>query len=306
MSQGRLARLSALAVWAGGLALTVIVLVRLGHGALSAPPVGHGVAGLRRWIADRDAATVVMAHFRLAGLGMAAYLTATTALGVAVRLSGVPAAVRAADVFTVPLVRRILAGTVGVIVAVGPLVGPTGGFAATPDPTQSSTTFFATADDPPVMRRLPDGPGASTTTTPTTTTPTTTTRTMTGPRLGPTSTTATPPSAVPTVTTPAATTPATVPAPAAPVAALAAPAARAAAPPIVPPAALGTWTVRPGDHLWLIATKVAEHHTGTADARLVDRYWRAVIDLNRSSLPDPANPDLLFSGMEIRLPPLPA
>ena len=288
MSRGRLSSLCGLSLWAGGLALAVAVLVGLGNGALSAPPVDHGVAGLSAWIAQRDAATVVMALFRMAGLAMALYLAVATAMGIAARLSGVPAAVRAVDVCTVPLVRRVLTGTVGVILATGPLLAPGGGYASVPDPTPSSiTAATAPPDDPPVMRRLPDGPGAPTMTAPEQATSTTTT------------------AAAPSTTTPMTSAAPDVAPIVVPSGVSAAPATNLPDPPTpAVPAALGSWTVRPGDHLWLIAATVAERHAGRADARLVDRYWRAVIDLNRSSLPDPHNPDLLFSGMEIRLPPL--
>ncbi|GAC1533460.1 MAG: hypothetical protein NVS3B12_12870 [Acidimicrobiales bacterium] len=282
MSGRNLRSAAGLALWAGGLAVATTVLFDLGGGALSTPPVHHGWAELHAWMAERDAATVVMALLRVAGLGMALYLVATTAVGIAVRLAGVPAAIRAVDLVTVPLVRQVLAGTVGVILAAGPLVSPGGGYASTPEPTtSSSTTVLASPHDPPIMRRLPDGPGPTTTATPTT--------------------------AVPPVVT---TSPSRIGAPGvAPGAGpdTAGPAPQVSTPSGPPvPATLESWTVRPGDHLWLIAATVTRRHTGTAELGAVDRYWRAVIELNRSSLPDPANPDLLFSGMEIRLPPLPA
>ncbi|GAC1589831.1 MAG: hypothetical protein NVS3B21_06830 [Acidimicrobiales bacterium] len=312
MSRGRLSRLCGLALWAGGLALAVAVLVGLGNGALAAPPVDHGMAGLSGWIAERDAATVVMVLFRMAGLAMALYLAVATAIGIAARLSGVPAAVSAVDVFTVPLVRRVLTGTVGVILAAGPLIAPGGGYASVPDPTPSSiTAVTATPDDPPVMRRLPDGPGAPTTTAPEQARSTTIAPPQPATTSTSTTTAAPPPSTSITAAASSTNTPMTTAGPAGaptdlPPAASPARATNVEEPPTpAAPTALGSWTVRPGDHLWLIAATVAERHSGTADARLVDRYWRAVIDLNRSSLPDPHNPDLLFSGMEIRLPPLP-
>ncbi|GAC1308738.1 MAG: hypothetical protein NVSMB16_05040 [Acidimicrobiales bacterium] len=279
MSRRRLCSIAALALWAGGLTVAITVLLRLGRGALCTPPVHHGWAGLHRWIAERDAPTVVMAVLRLAGLGMALYLMAATAVGIAVRLSGVPAAIRAVDLCTVPLVRRVLAGTVGVILTAGPLLAPSTGYAANPEPATSSTAaVLATPDDPPIMRRLPDAPGQPTTTTIVAPAPTTAPPTTAPPLVspGPRPSTPGPSSQVPAPSTPAV------------------------------PAAVGSWTVRPGDHLWLIASTVTQRHRGTTEAGVVDRYWRAVIELNRSSLPDPANPDLLFSGMEIRLPPLPA
>jgi hypothetical protein len=64
-------------------------------------------------------------------------------------------------------------------------------------------------------------------------------------------------------------------------------------------------TVRSGDNLWSIA---AEHLTAHRDERPtaaeVIPYWRALIEANRDVLPDPDNADLLFPGVELRLPPI--
>ncbi|MEY2464846.1 MAG: hypothetical protein QOH64_2984, partial [Acidimicrobiaceae bacterium] len=38
--------------------------------------------------------------------------------------------------------------------------------------------------------------------------------------------------------------------------------------------------------------------------REVTRYWRALIEANRASLPDPLNPDLLFAAAVLVLPPV--
>jgi hypothetical protein len=69
-----------------------------------------------------------------------------------------------------------------------------------------------------------------------------------------------------------------------------------------------TWEVRPGDHFWGVAERIlTEVWQGAAptDAE-VDPYWRAVVEANRSMLRDPANPDLLFPGQVITVPPPPA
>ena len=60
----------------------------------------------------------------------------------------------------------------------------------------------------------------------------------------------------------------------------------------------------PGDHLWGVSEQALSAHLGrpATDAE-IDGYWRRVIDLNRDSLLDPDEPDLVFSGQVIELPP---
>ena len=66
------------------------------------------------------------------------------------------------------------------------------------------------------------------------------------------------------------------------------------------------WVVQPGDHLWHIAEQTLSTALGRAvsDAEIIP-YWKQVIEVNRQALPDPANPDLIFPGMRVALPPLP-
>ena len=62
--------------------------------------------------------------------------------------------------------------------------------------------------------------------------------------------------------------------------------------------ASGEWRVRPGDSLWSIAEATA----GSPDR--VPGYWLRLIALNRSTLPFPDDPSLLFPGDILVLPPL--
>ncbi len=65
-----------------------------------------------------------------------------------------------------------------------------------------------------------------------------------------------------------------------------------------------TVTVEAGDHLWGIAEAVLQQGLGRPPTTAeIDPYWRAVVDLNRANLADPDNPDLLFKGQVIDLPP---
>ena len=83
-------------------------------------------------------------------------------------------------------------------------------------------------------------------------------------------------------------------------------AAGTAAPP-APAAAPVTWKVAPGDHFWSVAERVLARarQRPPADAE-VDPYWRSLVAANRDRLRDPANPDLLFPGQELVVPPVPA
>ena len=78
---------------------------------------------------------------------------------------------------------------------------------------------------------------------------------------------------------------------------------RAPAPPPATPTT--TITLAPGDHLWSVAARTLATAWGRPPAeREVAPYWRLLVDLNRSSLPNPADPDLVFPGEVIRLPPV--
>ena len=71
-------------------------------------------------------------------------------------------------------------------------------------------------------------------------------------------------------------------------------------------AAPSEWIVRPGDNLWFIAEQtLAAGWDRSPSDRQVAGYWMSVIATNRSRLPDPSDPSLLFAGDIIVLPPLP-
>jgi nucleoid-associated protein YgaU len=79
-----------------------------------------------------------------------------------------------------------------------------------------------------------------------------------------------------------------------------------AAPPSPPPPTAtpsNTWTVRPGDHFWVIAEATLAQSLGRqpADGETAG-YWRRLVETNQGRLADPSNPDLLFTGQVIELP----
>ncbi len=60
--------------------------------------------------------------------------------------------------------------------------------------------------------------------------------------------------------------------------------------------------VRAGDSLWLLARTTLTHATGSLPGdSAVARYWRAVIDANRSTLRS-GDPSLIFPGEMVVLP----
>lgn len=63
------------------------------------------------------------------------------------------------------------------------------------------------------------------------------------------------------------------------------------------------WLVESGDHLWGIAESVlAEQHGDAPDEGETARYWGALIEANTSVI---ADPDLIFPGQVLTLPPAP-
>jgi hypothetical protein len=67
--------------------------------------------------------------------------------------------------------------------------------------------------------------------------------------------------------------------------------------------------VRPGDDLWSIAAATVAAAQGPAGrdqpptAGEIATYWGRVLSSNRARLPDPDNPNLIFPGDRIELPP---
>lgn len=57
-----------------------------------------------------------------------------------------------------------------------------------------------------------------------------------------------------------------------------------------------TWTIRPGDSFWSIAEEVTQGSAAGA-------YWSRLVQANRDRLVEPDDPDLLFPGQSVVLPP---
>lgn len=59
-----------------------------------------------------------------------------------------------------------------------------------------------------------------------------------------------------------------------------------------------------GEHFWAIAERVVRDVDPAASLAAVTAYWASLIDANLDRLPDPSNPDLVFVGQQLVLPPL--
>ena len=71
-------------------------------------------------------------------------------------------------------------------------------------------------------------------------------------------------------------------------------------------AAPAAWTVRPGDHFWAVAEQVlsAAWRRAPNDNEIAP-YWRSLVAANRDRLLDRTNPDLVFPGQVLVVPPPP-
>lgn len=82
-----------------------------------------------------------------------------------------------------------------------------------------------------------------------------------------------------------------------------------AAPPEVPEASPemtdDEWLVGPGDSFWAIAEEVLNERPTPPDDTAIAQYCRHLIAANHNRLAQPAQPDLLFPGQLLTLPPPP-
>lgn len=142
------------ATWIVALVATILVLDRLGSGQLSTPPLLDR-SELQLWLDDRDAVVAAFAVVRLIGLALAWYLLVVTVLGLAARLSHIPALVRLADLATLPAVRKVL----GAVAGVGITASAASLMAANlfPDQPARGPGTGALADTQVVLERLPEG-----------------------------------------------------------------------------------------------------------------------------------------------------
>ena len=288
-----LSRATALLALGGGSAL---VLWRARPRQALLPSIHHA-GGIAAALGHHDPVLTVVALARGVGLVLAGYLLVTSGLALVALLTRSRALSRVARAVTVPALRRLLPATLGfgLVLATTAAASP-GATAGSPSPGSTGraptpTTTTAPAPRADLLTRLPEGsPDRSPTTE---IAPTTPERASTPAPSPPPAQRqrahsddiarfhldASPPAPSPT-TTRSAPRPAPTPHTGAP-----------------------TWTVRPGDHLWGIAAATLRQRLGRVptDAE-VEPYWRRLIDLNRSRLVDPGNPDLIFPTQVFDLP----
>jgi hypothetical protein len=242
-----------MALWIAGLVGAIAVLRALGHGALAPPAVRQ----VRPWLATRGPYAAVAALLRLIALGLAWYLLVTTLVALGVRLLRAPGLVRAADIVTLPSVRRLAAGVAGVSLALSALSLPAPAGASPfrspadvrrPDPGPAGET-------PPVMRWIAAPVDPQT-------------------RPAPTRT---PQRRAPPLVDPSP------PGPGVPV----------GDQPVWPAA----WIVHRGDNLWQIASTVLATTWGRPPTNTeIAGYWLRLVDTNKTRLVFGADPSLIYPG----------
>lgn len=104
-----------LALWMAGLVVGILAFHALGTGRLAPPPASP--SGWSGWAAGRDPLLATVAVLRLVVLGLAWYLVGATSIGLIARLLRAAHLVRLADALTIPMVRRMLQGAVGLTMA---------------------------------------------------------------------------------------------------------------------------------------------------------------------------------------------
>jgi hypothetical protein len=257
---------------------------------------------------------------------MLALTTATVALGVTTSLAGSASA-------------ALRVGPPGHTAAPTPGAADPRGRPAAPPP--GPPLLWRVPSSPPgapLLRRVPPTTTVPATTVPASTVPATTVPTTTVP------TTPVPTPAVPTTPTPDSTTPDNPPpaapprptgpssetgspssdpspgrvttpppstpphsgasAPAGPTTGRPSPTHRRRAPGTQPPVPV-RYVVQPGDSFWSIAMTRVKAAGSDPTIGHVASYWWMLVQANRADLPVPGNPDLLFPGDTVELPPLP-
>ncbi|MBW3665130.1 MAG: hypothetical protein KY469_18705 [Actinobacteria bacterium] len=278
--------------WAALLTAIIVVFGSVDGGALATPSLTDPGAW-PDWLATTAPATTAFALLRLLVVALAWYLLGATALGVLARLTRARHLTRIADAVTLPSLRHLLQAAVGLGLAASAV-----GIVTTPPPVahavQASSGdefgFRPPVLDTPLWDPVPE--------TATVVVPPTTDR----------ASLATPPALDPS---------AFVEAPPVPVdpRQRSAPSATATEEPaadegVASPATAGdpeTWVVQRGEHFWSIAeARVAAVSPDPPREHEIAEYWHRLIAANRGVLAVPDEPDLLFPGQVLSLPPLEA
>jgi hypothetical protein len=279
-SDGILRRSLPLLAWSGSLLAGTALFHAMGSGPLSPPPLTDP-SSWQAWADGRDPLTAVVAVLRLLVLALAWYLVGVTTIGALARLSRAARLRRIADALTVPAVRRLLQGALGVGLATA-MVG-----AATPagHRTAADDVLIARSEGGEVRIAVHDGGDEARLTAPD--------------ELGEVRMNAAEgeDGALPV-----------------PLQLLDADAPGGREDEVSMRRVVdgtsdraASYEVVAGDSLWKIAAVTLEAAWGRppSDAAL-HRYWGSLIEVNRGRLADPDNADLIFPGQSLVLPPAPA
>ena len=125
--------------WLSALLAGIVLFHAMGRGALAPPPLSDPGAWAT-WASSREPAVVAAAVLRLVVLGLAWYLVGATTVGIVARLVRVAGLIRVADALTLPMVRRMLQGALGVGLATAMV-----GASTAPLPHQAPPTLTVAA-----------------------------------------------------------------------------------------------------------------------------------------------------------------
>lgn len=223
---------------------------------------------LRRWLAVTPTEDALAAVIRLITLACAYWLAGSTVLYVLVRAANLPRAARSVRWITLPPVHRLVDRALAMTLATSSLVGVVGPPArGAPSPSEAVVHMLDTED-----LLLPPGVSVPR-------------ETPAGPE---TEATAPPPTVLP----PEPNTGGTPPLPRLPYR------------PVVPASTRAAHvTVLPGDNLWTISGEHLQDMGGRRPGNEeIAAYWLRVIELNRPRLIS-GDPDLIYPGETIELPP---
>jgi hypothetical protein len=142
-------RALSLVAWLGSLAAGVVLFHAMGSGPLEAPPLTDP-SSWNAWADARAPLVAIVAVLRLVVLALAWYLVGVTTIGIVARLTRAARLARLADALTAPAVRRLLQGALGLGLATAMVGAATP--AGSPRPPAATITGAEAGDEVQVRR----------------------------------------------------------------------------------------------------------------------------------------------------------
>jgi hypothetical protein len=139
----RRAARTGLALWVGALVVGIASFHAIGDGPLAAPPIDP--AGWLAWAEGRDPLVATFAVLRLLVLALSWYLVGATSIGILARALRAASLIRLADALTVPALRRVLQTALGVSLATAMVASSVP--ASAPAARETSAVDLRTAGD---------------------------------------------------------------------------------------------------------------------------------------------------------------